>query len=161
GAGERDRRDVGLHPLRGHPRPDRPGEHVPRDGDRQCRRHGPRVHRGPDGLLDRDRQAAVTALVRSEGLTAGYDGRPVLRDAACRALDQVGLGTLARATFGELSGGQRQRVLIARALVRDARVLLLDEPFVGLDAPAAAQLDALLDELAGTGHAIALATHDL
>jgi manganese/iron transport system ATP-binding protein/manganese/zinc/iron transport system ATP- binding protein len=83
------------------------------------------------------------------------------RAAAERALDHVGLGTLARATFGELSGGQRQRVLIARALVGDARVLLLDEPFVGLDTPATTQLERLLVELAGSGHAVALATHDL
>ena len=82
-------------------------------------------------------------------------------EAAAAALGRVGMADRARRTFGELSGGQRQRVLIARALVGDARVLLLDEPFVGLDAPAAQQLEELLGELAAAGHAIALATHDL
>ena len=51
----------------------------------------------------------------------------------------------------ELSGGQRQRVLIARALVQDAGVLLLDEPFSGLDRPSAEGLEALIAELAGEG----------
>jgi len=83
------------------------------------------------------------------------------RRAAAGALDRVGLGEQSGTTFGELSGGQRQRVLIARALVRNARILLLDEPFVGLDAPASARLEALLADLGSSGHAVALATHDL
>ena len=87
-------------------------------------------------------------------------GRPE-REAAAAALDRVGLGALAEQTFGRLSGGQRQRVLIARALVQDAGVLLLDEPFSGLDRPSADGLDALIAELAGEGRGIVIATHDL
>jgi ABC-type Mn2+/Zn2+ transport system ATPase subunit len=83
------------------------------------------------------------------------------REAARSALERVGLGALAEATFGRLSGGQRQRVLIARALVQDAGVLLLDEPFSGLDRPSAEGLEALIEELAGEGRAIVIATHDL
>ena len=83
------------------------------------------------------------------------------REAAARALDRVGLRALADRTFGRLSGGQRQRVLIARALVQDAGVLLLDEPFSGLDRPSAEGLEALIGELAGEGRAIVIATHDL
>ena len=83
------------------------------------------------------------------------------RRAARSALGEVGLEALARTRFGELSGGQRQRVLIARALVQEASVLLLDEPFAGLDAPAAAELLALIDRLADAGRTILIATHDL
>jgi len=83
------------------------------------------------------------------------------REAALRALGRVGLERLAGETFGELSGGQRQRVLIARALVQDAKVLLMDEPFSGLDRPAAERLEALIGDLAAEGHAIVMATHDL
>jgi ABC-type Mn2+/Zn2+ transport system ATPase subunit len=83
------------------------------------------------------------------------------RLAARDALAQVGLAELAERTYGELSGGQRQRVLIARALVQDARILLLDEPFTGLDATSAARLEALLAELAAQGRGILVATHDL
>jgi ABC-type Mn2+/Zn2+ transport system ATPase subunit len=83
------------------------------------------------------------------------------REAARRALARVGLEDLGEATFGKLSGGQRQRVLIARALVQDARVLLMDEPFTGLDRPAAERLEALIAALAAEGHAIVMATHDL
>lgn len=83
------------------------------------------------------------------------------REAARAALARVGLEPLAEETFGELSGGQRQRVLIARALVQDARVLLMDEPFTGLDRGAAEGLEALIGALAGEGHAVVVATHDL
>lgn len=89
--------------------------------------------------------------------------RPGRRDRglAQRALAQVGLGELARETFGKLSGGQRQRVLIARGLVQDARVLLLDEPFAGLDRPGSERLEALIAALAAAGRSMVIATHDL
>lgn len=83
------------------------------------------------------------------------------RRAARDALSVVGLADSADRTFGELSGGQRQRVLIARALVQDAGLVLLDEPFAGLDAPSAERLMRLLSDLAASGHGILIATHDV
>ncbi len=83
------------------------------------------------------------------------------RETARAALDRVGIGDRAGETFGELSGGQRQRVLIGRGLVQDAGLLLLDEPFSGLDVPSAKGLEALIGELAGEGRGIVIATHDL
>jgi ABC-type Mn2+/Zn2+ transport system ATPase subunit len=77
------------------------------------------------------------------------------------ALNRVGLLALADARFGDLSGGQRQRVLVARALVQDAPVLLLDEPFAGVDLPSEELLDTLLRDLAEEGRALMMATHDL
>jgi ABC-type Mn2+/Zn2+ transport system ATPase subunit len=87
-------------------------------------------------------------------------GRPE-RERAGEALAAVGLGERAETTFGELSGGQRQRVLIARALVQDAEVILLDEPFTGLDAAAADRLEAVMAVLAAEGRALLIATHDV
>jgi ABC-type Mn2+/Zn2+ transport system ATPase subunit len=83
------------------------------------------------------------------------------RHAALRALRAVGLEEQAGATFGDLSGGQRQRVLVARALVQDAPVILLDEPFTGLDGPSAERLEALLAELTSQGRGVMIATHDV
>jgi ABC-type Mn2+/Zn2+ transport system ATPase subunit len=83
------------------------------------------------------------------------------RAAALGALDRVGMVRLADTTFGELSAGQRQRVLIARGLVQDARLLLLDEPFTGLDASSSNRLETLIGELASDGRGILIATHDL
>ncbi len=83
------------------------------------------------------------------------------RAVAEAALDRVGLADRARVRFGTLSGGQRQRVLIARALVQDARVLLLDEPLSGVDAPSAARIEAVLRELRDEGRALLVATHDV
>jgi ABC-type Mn2+/Zn2+ transport system ATPase subunit len=77
------------------------------------------------------------------------------------ALETVGLADRAGVAFGALSGGQRQRVLIARALVQEARVLLLDEPFTGLDTSSAQRLERLIHELAAGGCAVLIATHDI
>jgi ABC-type Mn2+/Zn2+ transport system ATPase subunit len=83
------------------------------------------------------------------------------REAGLDALRRVDLGDLAGETFGKLSGGQRQRVLIARSLVQDAQILLLDEPFSGLDRPSSERLEALIETLAAEGRAVVIATHDL
>jgi ABC-type Mn2+/Zn2+ transport system ATPase subunit len=89
--------------------------------------------------------------------------RPGRRDrgVAMKALRRVGLGDLAGETFGRLSGGQRQRVLIARSLVQDAQILLLDEPFSGLDRPSSEGLEALVEALTAEGRGVMIATHDL
>jgi ABC-type Mn2+/Zn2+ transport system ATPase subunit len=83
------------------------------------------------------------------------------REVAIEALRKVGLGDSAGVTFGKLSGGQRQRVLIARSLVQDAQILLLDEPFSGLDRPSAEGLEELVKTLAAEGRGVIIATHDL
>ncbi len=83
------------------------------------------------------------------------------REGAMGALRRVDLGDLAGETFGKLSGGQRQRVLIARSLVQDAQILLLDEPFSGLDRPSSERLEGLIETLAAEGRAAVIATHDL
>jgi ABC-type Mn2+/Zn2+ transport system ATPase subunit len=83
------------------------------------------------------------------------------RRLARAALAQVGLTEHADRTFGDLSGGQRQRVLVARALVQDAPIVLLDEPFTGLDAVSADRLEALLQSLAQEGRGLLIATHDV
>lgn len=83
------------------------------------------------------------------------------RERAREALERVGLAGRARETFGRLSAGQRQRVLIARGLVQDADLLLLDEPFAGLDKTSAMALEGLIGELAAEGRGVIIATHDL
>ena len=83
------------------------------------------------------------------------------RDTAHAALDRVGLADRAGTTFGVLSGGQRQRVLIARALVQDAPLLLLDEPLSGVDGASAARIEAVFGELRAEGRTLLVATHDV
>jgi manganese/iron transport system ATP-binding protein len=83
------------------------------------------------------------------------------REIAAAALAEVGLSDRARDRFGMLSGGQRQRVLLARAIAQEPRLLLLDEPFNGVDA---VSQDALLDalrRLRAGGAAVVVSTHDL
>jgi manganese/iron transport system ATP-binding protein len=63
--------------------------------------------------------------------------------------------------IGELSGGQRKRVFLARALAQQGRVILLDEPFTGVDAKTEAKIIGLLGELRDAGHIVLVSTHDL
>lgn len=83
------------------------------------------------------------------------------REMAETALKQVGLLPLANRPIGALSGGQQQRVFIARALAQRADVLLLDEPFSGIDTEAQAALLTILDDLRAAGITVLLSTHDL
>jgi ABC-type Mn2+/Zn2+ transport system ATPase subunit len=83
------------------------------------------------------------------------------RDAAKATLERVGLADRARAHFGSLSGGQRQRVLIARALLQESQVILLDEPLSGVDAASAARIEDLFAELRAEGRVLLVATHDV
>ncbi len=89
--------------------------------------------------------------------------RPGRKDRAhaLEALETVGLADRAKHSFGDLSGGQRQRVLIARALTADAELLLLDEPYTGLDSVSSARLDRLIEDLAVRGCSVLIATHDV
>jgi len=83
------------------------------------------------------------------------------RTQSLEALERVGLTEVAGRQVGQLSGGQRRRVLMARSIARGARLLLLDEPFAGLDAAVQHDLIRILDDLAREGRSILIATHDL
>lgn len=83
------------------------------------------------------------------------------REAVDAALEALDLADLQRRQIRELSGGQQQRAFLARAVAQEAHVLLLDEPFTGLDRRASAQLGELLDRLAHEGRLIIASHHDL
>ena len=80
---------------------------------------------------------------------------------AAVTMRRVGVADWANQPVWSLSRGLVQRAAIARALIHDPRVLLLDEPFTGLDLKAAAALRALLGELRGAGRSVVLATHNV
>ncbi|CAL8900152.1 ABC transporter [Kocuria varians] len=86
---------------------------------------------------------------------------PADRDAVADALERVELTDLARRQIGRLSGGQRKRVFVARAIAQGARIMLLDEPFAGVDKRSEATIVGLLHDLAARGCAVVVATHDL
>jgi manganese transport system ATP-binding protein len=82
-------------------------------------------------------------------------------DAVDAALARVDLADLADRQIGALSGGQRKRAFVARGLAQEAGVLLLDEPFAGVDRRTEATLTLLLRELAADGRTVLVSTHDL
>lgn len=91
------------------------------------------------------------------GLFSGLNRR--MRNRIAAALAQVGLTDLANRAIGELSGGQFQRMLFARMLVQDAEVMLLDEPFTGIDSQTSALLLNVIDELHAQGKTIITVLH--
>jgi manganese/zinc/iron transport system ATP- binding protein len=85
----------------------------------------------------------------------------VQRQQAEAALEQVGMTAFLRRPIAELSGGQQQRVLLGRALVQDAPINILDEPFQGVDAPTERAIIGVLNGLAEEGKTIIVVHHDL
>lgn len=94
---------------------------------------------------------------------AGWFARASAADAVIveRCLRQMGMLELANRPIGELSGGQQQRVFLARALAQEPHILLMDEPFTGVDAATQEVTLALLDELKAQQVTVMVSTHDL
>jgi ABC-type Mn2+/Zn2+ transport system ATPase subunit len=93
----------------------------------------------------------------------GWLGRPSKDDRAivARSLAQMGLADLADRPVGELSGGQQQRAFLARALAQQPHILLMDEPFTGVDLATQETTLALLDQLRAQEVTVMVSTHDL
>jgi ABC-type Mn2+/Zn2+ transport system ATPase subunit len=83
------------------------------------------------------------------------------RDVVRTSMDRMGIAGLANRAIRELSGGQQQRVFLARALVQESHVILLDEPFTGVDMSTQQATLELLDELRSQAITVLIATHDL
>lgn len=93
----------------------------------------------------------------------GHTRRPseVDRTAVDHALERVELSEFAERQIGQLSGGQKKRAFVARGIAQEADIMLLDEPFAGVDKRTEATITRLLREVAGEGRTIFVSTHDL
>ena len=83
------------------------------------------------------------------------------RELAMESLHKVGMADFADRQISQLSGGQQQRVFLARALVQDAQLYFMDEPFAGVDATTERAIIALLRELRAAGKTVIVVHHDL
>jgi manganese/iron transport system ATP-binding protein len=87
--------------------------------------------------------------------------RPADHKAVAAALERVGMSDFRKRQIGELSGGQKKRVFLARALAQDGRVILLDEPFTGVDVNTEEAIVKLLRSLRDEGRVMLVSTHNL
>jgi manganese/iron transport system ATP-binding protein len=87
--------------------------------------------------------------------------RPLDREMVQRCLEQVGMLGYAQRQIGALSGGQQQRVFIARALAQEPGIILMDEPFSGVDQPSQEAILSILDALRSQSVTVLVSTHDL
>ena len=78
-----------------------------------------------------------------------------------KSLERVGMLDFEDRQIGELSGGQRKRVFLARALAQEGKIILLDEPFTGVDVKTEEQIISLLKDLKKEGHIMLVSTHNL
>jgi iron complex transport system ATP-binding protein len=101
----------------------------------------------------------IVVMGRSPHL--GFMATPTAHDEriALDALEQVGIGHLARRPFAQVSGGERQLALIARALAQQASVLVMDEPTASLDYGNQVRMLRLIKSLAASGHTILMTSH--
>jgi len=104
-------------------------------------------------------EAVLLGLVRTTPRRRGFNADD--RQRAIDVLRHVEMERFANVQIGALSGGQQQRVFLARALLAGGSVLLLDEPFTGVDVPTQELFVSLFDSLKAEGTAIVYATHDL
>jgi zinc transport system ATP-binding protein len=128
-------------------------------------KHGRRFIGYVPQFVDSDRDFPISVWdTVSLGLVSGWSSfRRFTKQEKARieaALESVGIADLRRQLMGELSGGQRQRVFIARALVSDPKILLLDEPTASIDPNATQDIYELLRQL-NEHMAILLITHDM
>lgn len=103
----------------------------------------------------------VVMMGRYGGL--GWFRRPgaAERALAMEALEQVGIAEFKGRQISQLSGGQQQRLFLARAIVQDARIYLMDEPFQGVDATTERAIVTLLKEMRARGKTVVVVHHDL
>ncbi|AKE40138.1 Anchored repeat-type ABC transporter, ATP-binding subunit [Corynebacterium camporealensis] len=143
---------------------------IPARGRAQLGSHTGKALRRRTGYVPQKHEIAWTypinvadCVLTGRGDLTGWWRRPSAsdRDAAQEALETCGIARLSSRPIGELSGGQKQRVLVARALARRPELLILDEPFTGVDAPTEEALMELFSELAHGGATILMTTHNL
>ncbi len=109
----------------------------------------------PTTILD----VVQMGLYRKSGLLGRLSGEAKVKALEC--LDRVGLADFASRQIGQISGGQQQRVFLARALAQDADLLLLDEPFAGVDAATERAIIKVLKLLKNDGKTVVAVHHDL
>ncbi len=115
-------------------------------------------------IIDRDFPVTVRDVVTmGRGAGHGWFGRPGRKDreAVEQALEKTGMSDYADRHIRQLSGGQQQRVFIARALAQGAQVLIMDEPFAGVDASTENAILDLMDGLRAEGRTLIMVNHDL
>ena len=115
------------------------------------------VSRFEPGELARD--AVLSSLRGAYGRTRDMRFSPMEKDRARNSMEQMGVANLADREFGALSSGERRRILIARALVHQPQVLVLDEPSTALDFAAAIQLTGMLRSWLAAARDLILVTH--
>jgi manganese/iron transport system ATP-binding protein len=134
------------------------------DDPKTAQKHGHVAYVPQSELVDWDFPVSVYEVVMMGRIGTQNIFRTASKEdhaAVQSGLQRVNMTEFKDRQIGELSGGQKKRVFVARALAQGADILLLDEPFAGLDATTEKSLIALLQTLQESGKTIILATHDL